>query len=200
MSPSRTLVNTTRPSGPDRRLGVVAGLVGEPRQPAAVRRGAEDVERVVDGPDITHREVRRRRALGAAQVRRGVDDRLAVRIEVAARRAPVPRAHHALVRAVEIHAEDLVARHAVARRLEDDLRAVEGEVRLRVLAAEGELPDVRQVRLAAPGGVRRSRGLGLGRRRAGFRGRRFIHRAAARRGHQQYEPHATEMIRHDLAS
>src|SRR5881396_2654989 len=39
----------------------------------------------------------------------------------------------------------LVAPIGRARRLEDELRAVEGEVRLRVLAAGGQLPQVRQV-------------------------------------------------------
>ena len=52
------------------------------------------------------------------------------------------------------HREDLVARHALARRLEDEALAVEREVRLGVLAAEGELAHVPQARLARRGAPR----------------------------------------------
>ena len=68
--------------------------------------------------------------------------------EVAAGRASFARAH-ALHRAGgEVHHVLLIARPAVARRLEDQLAPVLGPVGLRVLAPEGELPQVLEVPFA----------------------------------------------------
>src|SRR5690606_566519 len=88
---------------------------------------------------------------GASLVRRRVDDVAAVRREEAARGAALARADAAQPGAVDVHREDLIARRAVTRGLEDQLPAIEREVRLRVLATRRELPDVAQV--ALPRGI-----------------------------------------------
>jgi hypothetical protein len=51
------------------------------------------------------------------------------------------------VAAVDLHGEDLIAAAAAARGLEDQPGAVGREIRLGVLAAEGELPDVAEMAL-----------------------------------------------------
>src|SRR5262249_49157907 len=99
--------------------------------------------------------VRRRRAVGRGEVRRGVEDAPLAGEEVAARGLAEPGAEQPQVAAVEIHAEDLVAAQVGARRLEDDAVVLEGEVGLRVGPAEGELAHVAQPALLR---VRRDRG------------------------------------------
>ena len=50
------------------------------------------------------------------------------------------------VGSVLVHREYLIAFVRLARRLEDDLFSVQGEISLRVLSAEGELADITKVR------------------------------------------------------
>jgi hypothetical protein len=94
----------------------------------------------------------------ASEVRRGVEDPLPVRKEVAARRPAPARRQEArrLLRRVGVHLEDLVAGARRTGRLEDELLPVGGPVGLRVFAAERELPEVGEVPLA----VVRERGEG----------------------------------------
>ncbi len=129
----------------DRGLGVVPRRGGEAFDAGAVGVRAEDVVAVVDRPDVAAAEVRLRRAALAAEKRGGVEHVLLVGIEERAGRAALAVAEAAHVRAVDAHRVDLVALAAFARRLEDQVLAIEREVGLGVLAAEGQLLHVRQV-------------------------------------------------------
>jgi hypothetical protein len=64
------------------------------------------------------------------------------RKEVSAGRLPASGRDATHVRAVDAHDELLIAAPTAPRRLEDQAFTVVTEVRLCVLAAEGELPDV----------------------------------------------------------
>ena len=114
-----------------------------------------------------------RRAVGTVQVRRREQHPAVVVEEVPAGGAAAAVGHAVHVGAVRVHHVLLVARVIAARALEDDLRPVAREVRLGVLPAEGELPDVGEVHLtrlrlhrapgrllaaAAPGDGKRPRG------------------------------------------
>ena len=102
----------------------------------------------VQPPDVALRVVRRRRALLASQVRRGVHDPVTGREEVRARARPAAgRDHRGGVRR-EVVDVDLVALPAVPLRLEDQPGAVLRPVRLGVLTAEGQLAYLGQVNFA----------------------------------------------------
>jgi len=68
-----------------------------------------------------------------------------VRQKISAGRAAFAVRNHMLIGPVGVHHENLVALQLVARRLEDQPLAVRSPISLSVLAAEGELFDVRQV-------------------------------------------------------
>jgi hypothetical protein len=80
-------------------------------------------------------------------MRRGKKDPPIANEEVAARRLPHTGRDSAHVATVGIHHELLVATPAATCRLEDDALSVVAEIRLGVLASEGELSDVAKVRL-----------------------------------------------------
>ena len=69
-----------------------------------------------------------------------------VRQEIPARGAALAGGDHVLVGSVAIHDEDLIALQLVARRLKNDPLSVGRPIRLRVLAAIGELPDFAEMR------------------------------------------------------
>ena len=79
-------------------------------------------------------------------MRGGVEDVLIVREEIAAGGASLAGGDHMLIRSVGIHYKNLIALQLVARGLEDQALAVWSPVRLGVLTAEGELPDVVEMR------------------------------------------------------
>ncbi len=141
--------------GADGRLGVVGGVLGQPPEVAAVRLRGPDLIGRVDGPDVALRAVGRRRAGVARGVGGGEEHAAAVRGEVGAGGPSFAgRDQRRSAAAIRREAEDLVAGIGRAGRLEDQLPAVGRPVRLGVLAAMGELDDVRQVRLAGMGGDR----------------------------------------------
>jgi hypothetical protein len=70
------------------------------------------------------------------------EDSPIARKEVSAGRLPTSGRDATHVRAVDVHDELLIAAPTAPRRLEDQALTVVTEVRLRILAAEGELPDV----------------------------------------------------------
>ena len=174
--------------GRDRGLGVVPGGREERLDVAAVRLGGVDVV-VVEGPDVSVRPVRPRRARRARTERRRVENPVTRRKEVGAGRLALAVGDAVAVRAVGLHREDLVAGQRSLVGLEDEPGVVGRPVRLGVLAAEGQLPDVGEVFLLAGGekargGRWRRRGagaLGEGRSRGGGEQagkQRVSHRAA----------------------
>jgi hypothetical protein len=91
----------------------------------------------------------------------GVENLLAVGVEETAGGASLAGRDHALVAAIDIHGENLIALHVAVGRLEDQLLAVGGEVGLGVLATKGELVDVAQMFFLRRGEVRSLGGNGL---------------------------------------
>ena len=98
---------------------------------------------------------------------------------------PSPELSAAHLRPVDAHGVDLVALAALARGLEDQLLAIGREVRLGVLAAEGELLDVGQMQLLGR----------LGRRRQGRRRPLLRHQAG---GHDHRDSHTNPQF-HSLS-
>src|SRR5688572_17640379 len=130
------------PIGCNRRLGVVARGARQRGDARTIRARAVDVVAVVDRPYVAAGEIRARGAARRRLVGRRVDDLAATGKEVAARGAPHPGADTLKVGAIDLHREDLVARHALAGGLEDEAAAVGREVRFGILATVGELADV----------------------------------------------------------
>lgn len=92
--------------------------------------------------------VRPRRAGFPLVVGRGIDDTLVPGKKVRARRLPAAVRDHSETGAVDRYREDLVTLEVIASRLEDQAHPVEGETRLGVLAAEGQLANAPEMRLA----------------------------------------------------
>jgi hypothetical protein len=141
----------------DRRLGVIAGGVGEALHAGAVDPGLEDVVRVVERPHVALAAVRLGRAGGAAQLRRGPQHLLVAGEEVGAGGGALAVRHRngRGLRGEGVDPVDDVAGVAQRSRLVDELGAVKGPVSLGVLSAEGDPPDVLEARLvrAAPDAV-----------------------------------------------
>ncbi len=167
--------------GADRRLGIVGVVVGQLRELAAIgllrgpvvrANGAaggvsgEDLVAAVDRPGIAVRAIRRRWAVGRGEVGRGIEEALAVGKEVGASRLALARRQQGRSRAVDRQRVDLVALVRRPGGLERELQPVLGPVGLRILAAEGELADVGEVRFARVVELD-----GSGYRCAGWRGR-----------------------------
>ncbi len=149
-----------------RRLGVIPLGARERAKLRAVGLRLEDVVAVVERPDVALAHIGPRGTLGAAQVRRRVKQLGVVRKEVAARgRAQAGRDRLRCGGIVEdAHREDAVAALRVRVRLVREPCAVEAPVGLGVLAAERELLQVFQVRLAGSSfaGTDDSSGCGAG--------------------------------------
>src|SRR3954451_22511163 len=95
------------------------------------------------------RHVRFRGTLRRAGLGGRIDDAIAMRIlEVAARRAPLAARDELRLAGGEIHRVLLITTGADRGGLEDDLRPVRSEIRLRIFAAKCELTDVFEVLLA----------------------------------------------------
>ena len=143
--------------GRDGGFGVVALAADEFLEIAAVGVGGVDVVAVGDGPEVAAlRGLRRGRAFAVGGVGRAEEEAVAGR-KVATRGAPRAGRDEAVLLAVVercavgVHDVDLVAALVVDLRpiaLEDQLFIVEAPVGLGVVAAEGELADVAQMRLA----------------------------------------------------
>ena len=133
-----------------RALGVVAVAVRQALQVTAVGLRRPDVVRPVDRPSVTLAHVGRRRARVAARVRRGEQHALVVIVEIAAGGAALAGAHQRALPGPEVIDVLLVARPLSGRRLKDEPGAVGAPVGLGVLAAERELPEMREVRFAGP--------------------------------------------------
>ena len=178
------------PSGESVRLGVVAGGVGEPLEAGAVEGVAHDVVAGGHRPRVALRVVDGRRAGGVGEVGRGVEDAPVAVVEVAAGHAALAARDPPALPGRDVDHVLLVAHHALGlvHPLVDDALAVRAPVALGVLAAEGELPEVPEVRLVGvdhgragelrPRGV--ARGGGRGRRAGG--GRAGVLRKGRRRG------------------
>ncbi len=135
-----------------RRFGIVALGRREPGDRRAVRVRAEDVVGVVHRPHVAATEIRLGRARLASEVRRRIQHLAFAGIEERAGRPALPVADAMEAAAIGFHGVDLVALAAVARRLENEVLAVEREVRLRILAAIRERPHVRKVHSRAVSG------------------------------------------------
>ena len=127
----------------DRGFGIVSRLVGDPLQVGPVGVGREDVVPLVDGPYVlTTGAEHRGRTVGVREVGRRVDDPLVTLQEVAASGASLAGTDEVLLAGREVEHENLVAGVLAELALHDQLGAVAGPVRLGVLAAERELPDI----------------------------------------------------------
>ena len=133
----------------------------------------------VDAPHVTLRRIGLHRAAAIGRVCRCEKEPLAAREKPSAGSLPTDR-HLGESGAVAAHDVLLVAGTAVARGLEGDPLTIGAEIRLRILAAVGELTDVRDMSFAAVGGDDAARGncvgastgarrRGAGRREAGSR-------------------------------
>ncbi len=135
--------------GADGGLGVVGVVVGQADGVRAVGLDAQDLVVGVDLPDVAVRAVGGRRAGGIVEVGRRVEDAAGVGRVVGAGGPPLAGRHQGQrPRAVGGGAEDLVAAVGGMGRLEDQPRAVRRPVGLGVLAAAGDLAQVREVDLA----------------------------------------------------
>ncbi len=152
-----------RPVGRIASLGVVARRVGQAHEVLAVEVGGEDVHRLGELPAIAGRPAVGRPLgrfdVGAGiQVRRGEQDRPAVRVEVRASAPPFARADHSGRRVVfQMTEEDLIAvlvgpgpvedrRGEVGHGLEDDGHPIGAEIALAGTGeSAGDLADVPEV-------------------------------------------------------
>ena len=126
-------------------FGVVAFPIGQWREASAVGGRAEHVE-VVERPDISLGSVGRSGTLAVSVMCGAIEDPRRIRVsEVPARRAPAAGGDHGLLPGREVEQVLLVATSLLARGLEDELAPIGREVRLGVLAAEGQLSQVGQV-------------------------------------------------------
>ncbi len=177
----------------DRRLRVVAGRRRDPPRVGAVRARDDDVVAREESPDVALRAIRRLGTSIRGEMRRRVEDLLPIGEEVRARRPALPRRDETRLGSLlgEVEDEDLVALVRRTRRLEDELPAVGGPVRFRVLAAEGELPNVGEMVLTR---IRKRREDAFERRRgSGRRGRAGpAFRRAGRRGARGNEQRDSE--------
>ena len=150
------------PIGRDGGLGVVGAVVRQLAQVGAVELRGVDLE-VADGPDVALGLVGRNGAGLVVLEGAAVEDPLVAVVEEAAGGAALAVRHAAHVGAVGIDEVLLVAAGVdLFLPLEDQLLAVAREIRLGVVAAEGQLADVPQVTLT---------GVGLPVRGGGGRGR-----------------------------
>lgn len=136
----------------NRGLGVVANSVGELPKIGAIGLGGVNLIGIVDRPDITARIVGFRRAIGAGRVCGRKKNFVTRGEKITAGCAALACADELgpcglTIRSVHGHGIDLIARDAFALVLEDELLVVDGEVRLSVLATEGELPNIFEVPL-----------------------------------------------------
>src|SRR3954468_9309881 len=120
--------------------------------------GAVGIRRVdiirIEAPHVAFRRVGSRRTRRVHRVRGGEEDAVIAGEEVAARRLSDASRYTPHVRAVDVHDILLIARAAVTSRLKDETSAVVAEIRFGVLAAEGELSNVAEVRLVSWSGGR----------------------------------------------
>src|SRR5712692_2283972 len=126
-------------------ISVIAANVRELLQIRAVRPGGENIERVINRPDIASGKVRSRRTLFRTEMRRRIKDAFVAGEKVRAGGAAVAGRNQLHLRTVDVHGVNLIALVAIARRLKDQLLAVAGKVSFGVLAAEGKLTHVAQM-------------------------------------------------------
>jgi hypothetical protein len=161
-------------------FGIVARRLGQPRDLTAVCFCREDVVAVVDRPDVTLAHVGLRWALGPCQVRRRVQQMLAVGKEVrACRRALTTRdlrgrdTRHRVAMVEDRHRVDPIAADVVCAPLQRHALTVEAKIRLGVFAAERQLGQLAEPPfLRGVGGAGRGSARGVRCRGAGVRARR----------------------------